>query len=106
MASLYHGYILSNQHTRSHFRVPITPVLAGLTLSVPILSSTDHSARAEPSVPDTFASFANDYYAALFAWDPTQATYAGIHDFDDKLANLNANGFARRAELLKKIRND
>ncbi len=79
-------------------------VLVGLALIVASLSSADRSAMAEPAAPDTFASFVNDYYAALFAWDPTQATYAGIHDFDDKLADLNANRFAHRIESLKKMR--
>ena len=36
----------------------------------------------------------DDYYAALFDWDPTQATAAGIHDRDDKLADLSAAAVA------------
>ncbi|MBP3956057.1 DUF885 domain-containing protein [Gemmata sp. G18] len=56
---------------------------------------------ADVPAPAGFAAFADDYYAALFAWDPNQATYAGIHDFDDKLADLTARMIARRAEALK-----
>jgi uncharacterized protein (DUF885 family) len=48
-----------------------------------------------------FASSADDYYAALFAWDPGQATYAGVHDYDTRLPDFSAAAFARRAEALK-----
>jgi hypothetical protein len=39
---------------------------------------------AGPPGSGGFAAFVDDYYAALFAFEPNQATYAGIHDFDDK----------------------
>lgn len=52
--------------------------------------------------PTPFAKFVDEYYAALFARDPNQASYAGIHDFDDKLADLSADAFAKRSEQLKK----
>ena len=45
----------------------------------------------------------DDYYAALFTWDPNQATYAGIHDYDNKLADLSAENFTRRSASLKKF---
>jgi uncharacterized protein (DUF885 family) len=53
---------------------------------------------------NAFSKFVDDYYAALFAWDPTQATYAGIHDFDDKLADYSAMNIARRGEAIKQMR--
>jgi len=58
---------------------------------------------ADPPTPGTFAAFTDDYYDALFAWDPNQATYAGIHDNDHLLADLSAPNFTRRAEALKKL---
>jgi uncharacterized protein (DUF885 family) len=50
-----------------------------------------------------FATFVDNYYAATFAWDPTQATYAGIHNFDDRLADFSAANIARRAATLKQM---
>lgn len=55
---------------------------------------------APAAEPTAFTKFADGYYAELFAWDPNQATYAGVHDHDDKLADLTAAAFARRAEAL------
>lgn len=60
-----------------------------------------HPASAQtPS--QQFATFVDDYYAALFRWDPTQATYAGIHDVDDQLPNLSAPNVTGRINLLIK----
>jgi len=56
---------------------------------------------AEQPKADTFAKFVDDYYAALFAWDPNQATYAGIHDYDNKLADMSAANFDKRISTLK-----
>ena len=78
-------------------------VLIGLALAVPLISSVDRASTASAAAADPFASFVDDYYAALFAWDPIQATYAGIHDFDDKLADLSAPAFASRTASLKKM---
>jgi len=61
-----------------------------------------HPEPASAAPSETFAAFVDDYYAALFAWDPVQATYAGIHDHDDKLADLSAAGIIRRREALAK----
>lgn len=55
---------------------------------------------AEPSL---FAKFVDDYYAALFHWDPMQATAAGVHDRDDKLGDRSAAAVARRVVELKKF---
>ncbi len=79
-------------------------VLVGLVLLVVDVSPGEPSARVEARAADSFAAFVDDYYASLFAWDPNQATYAGIHDFDDRLADFHAAGFGRRTELLKKMR--
>src|SRR4051812_30235049 len=61
---------------------------------------------AAPTVaadPAPFAAFEDDYYAALFDWDPTQATAAGLHDRDDKLGDRSADAVARRVDQLKKL---
>src|SRR5260221_11802940 len=47
----------------------------------------------EPSVlRQQIDLFVHDRYAL----DPTAATIAGLHDFDDRLADLSAEGFADR----------
>ncbi|WP_315854108.1 DUF885 domain-containing protein [Gemmata palustris] len=77
------------------------PALAGVLLVALLGITRPQPVVADVPAPAGFAAFADDYYAALFAWDPNQATYAGIHDFDDKLADLTARMIARRAEALK-----
>jgi uncharacterized protein (DUF885 family) len=57
----------------------------------------------DPPPAPGFAAFVDDYYAALFAWDPTQATYAGVHDFDGRLADFSAANFQKRTEALKQL---
>ncbi len=43
-----------------------------------------------------FAGFVDDYYAARFAWEPTEATYAGIHTYDTKLPDYSADAVLGR----------
>jgi uncharacterized protein (DUF885 family) len=83
---------------------PRLSALAGPVLLAFVAGFDSRPATAGAPAPGTFAAFVDDYYAALFAWDPNQATYAGIHDFDDKLADLNATLVARRIESLKSMR--
>jgi len=63
-----------------------------------VLLCAGFTPAAEPSA---FDKFVDEYYAALFAWEPNQATYAGIHDHDDKLADLSADAIAKRVLTLK-----
>ena len=70
--------------------------LAALLAAVPLV-------RPVAAQPPSFAAFADDYYAAYFAWDPTQATYAGVHDLDTKLADLSAESVARRVETVTRF---
>jgi len=65
---------------------------------------TSREQAAEPPAADSFTKFADDYYAAYFAWDPIQATYAGIHDYDDKLADLSAANITRRIAHIEKLK--
>ncbi|MCE9567696.1 MAG: DUF885 domain-containing protein [Planctomycetes bacterium] len=55
---------------------------------------------AEQPKAGAFDKFVDDYYAALFEWDPNQATYAGIHDYDGKLADMTAYKFNKRMHAL------
>lgn len=73
-----------------HLRTAVVVVSASLLTSVPARSA------------DTpFAGFVDEYYKASFAHEPSSATYAGIHDYDDKLADLSAASIARRVTTLK-----
>ena len=74
------------------------PVRSGLRSWSPPLATAP--AAADPS---PFAKFVDDYYAALFDWDPNQATYAGIHDRDARLADRSAAAVARRVDQLKQL---
>lgn len=53
--------------------------------------------------PTPFAAFVDDYYAAVFDWDPTQATAAGVHDRDDRLPDRSAAAVADRLHGLHKL---
>ena len=79
-------------------------LLTGFAVAAIILLPWRAAREMDTPAPDGKRMFVNDYYAAMFAFDPTQATYAGIHDFDDKLASLSAAAYARRAESLKSMR--
>jgi hypothetical protein len=81
---------------------PCLLALTGLVFLAFVASYDSRLATADAPTHGTFAAFVDDYYAALFAWDPNQATYAGIHDSDGKLPDLTAERFADRAATLKK----
>jgi uncharacterized protein (DUF885 family) len=68
-----------------------------------VLSTLFLIGPAVAAEPTPFAKFVDDYYAALFDWDPTQATAAGIHDRDDKLGDRSADAVAGRVDGLKKL---
>lgn len=78
------------------------PGLAGLVLLVFVDAFDSPRVTANAEAQETFTAFVEEYYAALFAWDPNQATYAGIHESDGKLCDLTAERFADRASTLKK----
>jgi uncharacterized protein (DUF885 family) len=81
---------------------PRLSALAGLVSLAFVAAFYSRPATADAPMHGTFAPFVDDYYAALFAWDPNQATYAGIHESDGKLSDLTAERFADRAAALKK----
>jgi uncharacterized protein (DUF885 family) len=68
-----------------------------------LLAAVLLAAPATAADPAPFAKFVDDYYAALFDWDPTQATAAGIHDRDDKLANRSVGAVHSRAVILQRL---
>ncbi len=79
------------------------PIRLGILLAAMVAASQSQLEAAERN-QNRFQAFVDDYYQSLFAWDPTQATYAGIHSADDRLANLSAPNVARRVQALKNLR--
>lgn len=79
------------------------PVAAGFVLIALVAIPDARPAAADASAPGTFAAFVDEYYEALFAWDPNQATYAGIHDYDETLCNPTAENIVARGAALKKL---
>ena len=80
--------------------MPSIRTSAALLIAAVALATLPHGPAAPPN---SFALFVEDYYAAQFAADPVQATYAGVHDYDAKLADLSANAVARRIAELKQF---
>jgi uncharacterized protein (DUF885 family) len=48
-----------------------------------------------------FAAFVDDYFDAYFAWQPSHATAAGLHQYDDKLEDGSANATRKRVKQIK-----
>lgn len=71
--------------------------VAALAMAL-VFTSYQHVVAADPT---PFGKFADDYYASLFAWDPVQATYAGIHEQDAALPDFSASAYAKRAKQLR-----
>src|SRR5436305_983170 len=61
-------------------------------------------ANADEPLPGSFGAFVDEYYQSLFNWDPTQATYAGVHQLDDRLSDMSSANIVRRVTALKNMR--
>ena len=77
-------------------------MVAQKVLVVALMSVVSSAARADDAYTKEFAAFVDEYYQGLFTWDPTQATYAGVHDYDHRLPDFSAKAFADRVAALKK----
>ena len=80
-----------------------TPAVGAVLVALAVIAALPHAPAPAQPAADTFAKFVDDYYAALFAWDPNQATYAGVHDYDAKLTDLSAAAIAARGESVGKF---
>jgi uncharacterized protein (DUF885 family) len=69
--------------------------------------STPNAAQTSLQLPNPgtdspeVAALETRYVAARFAEDPTSATTAGVHAYDDRLPDAGAAGYARRAQNWK-----
>jgi uncharacterized protein (DUF885 family) len=57
--------------------------------------------HADEPVP--FAKFVDDYFDAYFARKPSEATAAGLHQYDDKLEDFSADVTIKRIAEVKKL---
>src|ERR1051326_4431517 len=51
-------------------------------------------------------SFVDDYFRALFEWNPSTATSIGFHEYDSKLEDLSAAAIQARIEKLKQLKTE
>ncbi len=74
------------------------------TILVTVLS---HSALGADESAAPFAKFVDDYFDSRFAWNPTEGTGAGFHQYDaqldDRSAQAVAKQIARDKELLERL---
>src|SRR4051812_26781411 len=60
-----------------------------LLIGVSLLSGCNSSEPAKPTAPESkdraFTALASEYLEDLYRRQPTQATYLGIHKYDDRL---------------------
>src|SRR5215471_15318672 len=52
----------------------------------------------------TMSSFVDDYFRALFEFNPSTATGIGFHEYDSKLEDLSAAAIHARIEKLKQLK--
>jgi uncharacterized protein (DUF885 family) len=50
-----------------------------------------------------FSAFVDDYFDAYFAWNPTQATGVGLHQYDNRLEDLSSGAVVTRVRQLKEL---
>jgi uncharacterized protein (DUF885 family) len=75
--------------------------LVGLALALGFRADAPEVGAAE--APSPFAAFVDDYFAAYFAHKPSEATAAGLHEYDDRLENLSADAIGKRLEAIQAL---
>ena len=50
-----------------------------------------------------FSRFVDEYFDALFEWNPSAATAAGIHDYDSKCADFSRSAHLHRIDSLTEV---
>lgn len=84
------------------YRLPAFTMCAAF-VALTALPGPKPAAAEDAPASKAFATFIDDYYAALFAFEPNQATYAGIHDRDGELADYSAKSLTQRATWLNAL---
>jgi len=70
-------------------------------LSIGCASSAPPRATAAPGADADFSRFVDEYFAAKFAFEPSNATSTGLHDHDEKLEDRSRERIAARVGELK-----
>jgi uncharacterized protein (DUF885 family) len=73
--------------------------LLGAALTFGLQAGGPSAAGAE--APSSFAAFVDDYFDAYFAWNPSEGTAAGLHQYDDRLEDRSAGARTKRFEIVK-----
>src|SRR5215471_4979415 len=70
-----------------------------------ILCSSCHAERRseKQSQGSAMPAFVDDYFDALFEWNPTTATFIGFHQYDSKIEDFSRASVQRRIEKLKQL---
>ncbi|MDP8924470.1 MAG: DUF885 domain-containing protein [Chloroflexota bacterium] len=53
---------------------------------------------------DAFDDFAQEYYDSIYRLYPVEASWLGIHAYDDRLADLTTDGIEEQANTLRELR--
>jgi hypothetical protein len=79
------------------------PVKARLAAALTLVACAHGSSM--PPTSNEFARFVDDYWDAVFAFNPSRATPTGFHEYDDKLDDLSRGRIEQRvAELKQQLR--
>jgi uncharacterized protein (DUF885 family) len=75
--------------------------IIGAALAISLLSEVPTAGGAAD--PSAFAAFVDDYFDAYFAWRPSVATAAGLHQYDDRLEDGSAGARRKRIQQVKSL---
>ncbi len=78
---------------------------AGASVALAALLSVPLGAQeARPLGDQRLDALANQYFDALWKLEPIHATRVGVHDYDDKVGDYSAQGYADRIALARRVR--
>jgi uncharacterized protein (DUF885 family) len=80
------------------------PIARGLALglALALLAPAAQAAPERPIGDQRLEALAVRYFAETWRLDPIRATRVGVHDYDDKLTDLSAGGYAERIAFAKR----
>jgi uncharacterized protein (DUF885 family) len=80
--------------------LPLALAMCFLALGPPAARPRADSVGAPPAL----AAFVDEYFDAYFAWNPSEATSTGLHQYDRQLEDRSAAALDRRAETVRQMR--
>ncbi|WP_422747265.1 DUF885 domain-containing protein [Mycobacterium sp. WMMD1722] len=86
---------------RKRFAATVAAVIA---LSVALAGCTSSSQPTAESAEDTFRQLSSEILDFVYQSDPSTATYLGIHDYDDKIADRSAAAVKADSEAARTFR--